>query len=186
VNDRANVFAIRGRLTKEVELKTGKTGVFYANFTLAVNKRYNDSSNANEVKDSTSYISCIAYAKNAENLAKFSKKGQQIEVDGDLVSYNKETSTGNTAMMQISVSRIVFGNHAGYSGRPSGDSSDAILSSSYVSPKNSPTRATANIKRITGDSLDYSDFSFESSSESSSESSGMTLRFLPKVNSNAE
>lgn len=69
-----NSVHIMGRITKDLELKYSKDGeTAILSFTVAVNR---------VKKDETDFISCKAFNKTAENIAKFFGKGRLIAVDG--------------------------------------------------------------------------------------------------------
>ena len=67
------VFLI-GRLTKNPELRSTKSGTSVCEFTIAVNRD----------KDNADFIKCICWNKLAENLSKYQTQGSQISVLGEL------------------------------------------------------------------------------------------------------
>lgn len=67
-----------GRLTRDPELKYTTNGIANVRFTLAVNRSYKDEQ-GNQQAD---FIKCIAWRNQAENMAKFLKKGALIGVEG--------------------------------------------------------------------------------------------------------
>lgn len=71
-----NTAIIMGRLTKDVEVKTTSSNepVSYANITLAVDYG----------KDMTDFINVTVWGAQAERLAEYKKKGDQILVQGAL------------------------------------------------------------------------------------------------------
>lgn len=71
-----NKVILMGRLTKDVEFRSGNTQV--ANFTLAVNRRF---SKQGEEKQAD-FISIVAFGKTAEFCNNYFKKGQQVLVVG--------------------------------------------------------------------------------------------------------
>ena len=73
-----NNVVLVGRLTKDPELKMTPSGIAVARFTLAVNRPF--TSQGGEKK--ADFINCIAWRKQAENLANFMRKGGQIGVTG--------------------------------------------------------------------------------------------------------
>ncbi len=80
-----NNIVLIGRMTKDPELKYTNTGKGNTRFTLAVSRN----------KDETDFINCIAWEKNAENIAEYFKKGSQIAVQGSIRtgSYEKDGRT---------------------------------------------------------------------------------------------
>lgn len=77
------VILTNGRLTKDVELKEAN-GLQIARFTVAVKRQFK--------KDEADFISCVAFGKRAETLAKFFEKGSPINIEGRLQtgSYEKD------------------------------------------------------------------------------------------------
>ena len=71
-----NKITLKGRLTAKPELKQTTTGITVANFTVAVNRRFN--------KDQTDFINCQAWKTTAEFVNKYFDKGQEILVVGEL------------------------------------------------------------------------------------------------------
>lgn len=63
-----------GRLTRDLELKTTKSGKSVCEFSLAVEAG----------KDQTDFIDCIAFDTLAENLATYQQKGNRIAVQGSI------------------------------------------------------------------------------------------------------
>lgn len=73
-----NRVVLVGRLTKDPELKYTQTGIAVCRFTLAVNQPFK--SEGGEQK--TDFIQCVAWRKQAENVANYLKKGSLAGVDG--------------------------------------------------------------------------------------------------------
>lgn len=71
-----NKITLKGRLTSKPELKQTTTGITVANFTVAVNRRFN--------KEQTDFINCQAWKTTAEFVNKYFDKGQEILVVGEL------------------------------------------------------------------------------------------------------
>jgi single-strand DNA-binding protein len=88
-----NAFTINGNLTKDVELRHLPNGKAVAKFVVAVNNIwYSDNGQKNEECD---FIPVTTYGKQAENDAKFLKKGIGVIVTGRIRSwYQAESSKG--------------------------------------------------------------------------------------------
>ena len=78
-----------GRITKDIELQTGKSGSEYCKFTVAVNRRKDKNG---ETK--ADFIDCTAFGKTAAFVAKYFKKGDGIAVEGALESDTYEAKDG--------------------------------------------------------------------------------------------
>ena len=81
-----------GRITRDPELKYTASNVAVASFSVAINRNYQ---NAQGEYDAD-FINCVAWRRQAENLARFVRKGQQIGIDGRLQTRNYQTPTGET------------------------------------------------------------------------------------------
>ena len=72
-----NKVILLGRLTKDPELKFAPgTGTAICTFTLAVKRMKKD--------DPADFINCVAFNKNAENIAQYMSKGRQIAIEGNI------------------------------------------------------------------------------------------------------
>ena len=76
-----NVVVIAGRLTQTPLLRQTASGKSVSSFTVAVNRR-----------DGADFINCVVWGSQAESLAQYKKKGDQIGVIGRLStrSYEKD------------------------------------------------------------------------------------------------
>lgn len=80
-----NSVQLIGRFVKDIDIRTANKKTVVANFTLAVN-RYDEK---------TDFISCVAFNKTAENLAKYTKKGDIIGLTGSIVTGSYENKKGD-------------------------------------------------------------------------------------------
>lgn len=85
-----NRVVLVGRLTKDVELKYTPSGIPMARFTIAVNRTFNNQEGEREAD----FVGCVAWRKQAENLANFMKKGNLIGVDGRIQTGSFEGQDG--------------------------------------------------------------------------------------------
>lgn len=85
-----------GRLTKDVDLRYTPQGKAVGNFTVAVNRPFKNQQTNEYDAD---FINCVAWGKQAENLANYMKKGNQIGVDGRLQSRTYENNQGQTVFV---------------------------------------------------------------------------------------
>lgn len=92
-----------GRLTKDIENRTTTSGISIAMFDLAVNSNFTDK----EGKLKTNFIRCRAYNKTADILFKYTKKGSQIGVEGEISTGSYENNEGKkTYYTEVLVSKI--------------------------------------------------------------------------------
>ena len=76
-----NIITLIGRLTRDVELSyVPNTGTAKADFALAVPRDFKNKDGEREVD----FIPVEFMGKNAENIAKYIKKGSQVAVQGNL------------------------------------------------------------------------------------------------------
>ena len=85
-----NRVVLVGRLTKDPELRYTPSGVPMARFTIAVNRTFSSQSGEKEAD----FIGCIAWRKQAENLANFMRKGSLIGVEGRIQTGSFEGQDG--------------------------------------------------------------------------------------------
>jgi len=85
-----NRVVLVGRLTKDPELKYTQTGIAVTRFTLAVNRAFQSASGEREAD----FISCVAWRKQAENVANFLKKGSLVGIDGRIQTGSFEGQDG--------------------------------------------------------------------------------------------
>jgi single-strand DNA-binding protein len=85
-----NRVVLVGRLTKDPELKYTQTGIAVTRFTLAVNRAFQSASGEKEAD----FISCVAWRKQAENIANFLRKGSLVGVDGRIQTGSFEGQDG--------------------------------------------------------------------------------------------
>ena len=80
-----------GRLTKDPELKYTQSNIAYVQFTIAVNRVFTNKEGEKEAD----FISCLVWRDQAENLAKYQRKGNQIAVEGriEVRSYDDKDGT---------------------------------------------------------------------------------------------
>ena len=93
-----------GRITKDIELQTGKTGSEYCKFTVAIDREKDKNGDKK-----TDFVDCTAFGKTAAFVAKYFKKGDGIVVEGRFESdtYDAKDGTKRTKW-GVSVDNIEF------------------------------------------------------------------------------
>ncbi|MEK9196867.1 single-stranded DNA-binding protein [Ureibacillus sp. FSL E2-3493] len=86
-----NRVVLVGRLTKDPELRYSPSGIAVCRFTVAVNRTFSNQQGEREAD----FIGCIAWRKQAENLANYMKKGNLIGVEGRIQTGSFEGQDGN-------------------------------------------------------------------------------------------
>ena len=94
-----------GRLTRDPELRTTPTGRNVCQFSIAVNRNF---TNANGEREAD-FINCVVWDKQAENLAKYQHKGNQIAVEGRIQTRNYDDKDGKRVYVtEILATNISF------------------------------------------------------------------------------
>ena len=100
-----NSIVLVGRTTKTIELKQNKNGTPYVQFTLAVNRLYKDEQGGQQAD----FITCVAWNKTAETMAKYVPKGTLIGVEGRLQVRSYENEAGvRQYLSEVLVNRFTF------------------------------------------------------------------------------
>lgn len=98
-----NRVVLTGRLTKDPEMKYTQTGIAVTRFTLAVNRAFKSS----EGEQQADFINCVAWRKQAENVANYLSKGSLVGVDGRIQTSNFEGQDGKRIFMTDVVAESV-------------------------------------------------------------------------------
>ena len=79
-----------GRLTKDPEVRYTSSNIAYARFTLAVNRTFAGPNGEREAD----FVQCITWRKQAENLARFVRKGSLVGVEGRIQTGSYDDKDG--------------------------------------------------------------------------------------------
>lgn len=85
-----NKAIIIGRLTRDPEMRTTTSGINSTSFTVAVSRTYSNQNGERE----TDFINCVAWRKQAENIAKYCTKGTQVAVEGRIQTRSYDAQDG--------------------------------------------------------------------------------------------
>lgn len=100
-----NNVTLVGRLTRDVDLRYTQNGKAVANFGLAVNRPFKNANGEYEAD----FINCQSWGKQAENLANYMKKGNQIGVVGRIQTRNYENNEGKRVYVtEVVAEQVVF------------------------------------------------------------------------------
>ncbi len=119
-----NKAIIIGRLTRDPEMRTTTSGVNSTTFTVAVSRNYTNQNGERE----TDFLNCVTWRKQAENVAKYCKKGTQVAVEGRIQTRSYDAQDGTKRY----VTEIIADNVTFLGGRGS-DVSDS--NNNYVGPE---------------------------------------------------
>ena len=85
-----NKVVLIGRLTRDPELRFSPgTGTAISRFTIAVNRRKKE-----DGTQEADFIPCISWGKQAENIANYQRKGNQIGICGRIQTRNYDGKDG--------------------------------------------------------------------------------------------
>ena len=96
-----NNFILQGRLVRDVEYGTTNSGVSYANFSVAWNEKYNEN-------EQQLFMNCKAWRGTADLLNKYFKKGDELVIEGKLVTETYEKDGQNKSSTRMVVDRVHF------------------------------------------------------------------------------
>ena len=93
-----------GRITKDIELQTGKTGSEYCKFTVAIDREKDKNGDKK-----TDFVDCTAFGKTAAFVQKYFKKGDGIIVFGRFESDKYTGKDGiNRTNWSVNVREVYF------------------------------------------------------------------------------
>lgn len=103
-----NRVIVVGNLTKDPQYFKTQSGISYARFTVAVNKKYGD-------KEEVSYIQCIAWRGAADYLNQYAKKGNTVAVEGHITtgSYDDKTTGKKVYTTDVTADNVKLLNGSG-------------------------------------------------------------------------
>ena len=79
------------RLARDPEMRTTMSGMNVTRFTIAVTRTYQDQNG----ERGADFINCVAWRKQAENIAKYCTKGTQVAVDGRIQTGSYDAQDGS-------------------------------------------------------------------------------------------
>ncbi|MCQ2409059.1 MAG: single-stranded DNA-binding protein [Clostridia bacterium] len=96
------VFLI-GNLTKDPEVASTSNGVKFCRFTLAVQRNY-----AKDGKKETDFLQVVVWRAQAENCAKYLKKGSKAAVSGSIQTRTYDGQDGKRYVTEIAADEVQF------------------------------------------------------------------------------
>ena len=140
-----NKVILIGRLTRDPELRTIASGNATTSFTVAVNRNFTNQNGEREAD----FINCVAWRKQAENVAKYCTKGSQVAVEGRIQTRNYDAQYGTKRYVtEVIADNVTFlSSRAGGSQIPESSSN----TSSYTANNAVPNNGMANNDIVTAD-----------------------------------
>ena len=97
-----NRIIIKGRLTRDPEMKTGGSGVEFCKFTVAVDRR-----NGKKEKEAD-FFDCTAFGKTGAAISQYMAKGREILVEGRMESSRSEKDGQKRTYWGLTVETFEF------------------------------------------------------------------------------
>lgn len=91
----------QGRLTRDIELKKTSSDIAYAEFSVAWSEKYKES-------ETKCFLRCKAWRSTAEFLQKYFSKGQEIGIEGHLVTEEWEKDGQKQSRTICQVDKVHF------------------------------------------------------------------------------
>ena len=131
-----NKVILIGRLARDPEMRTTPSGVATTSFTIAVQRNY-----ANAQRDrEADFISCVAWRKQAENIAKYCSKGSQVAVEGRIQTRNYDAQDGTKRY----VTEVIADNVSFLGGRSTSSESSSYAANNYNNVSNTNDSMSSN------------------------------------------
>ena len=128
-----NKIIIKGRLTRDPELKTGASGAEFCKFTVAVDRR--------KVKDKdqlTDFFDCTAFGSTGAAIAKYVPKGREILIEGRMESTKTEKDGQKRTWWGVTVDTFEFCGGRNDGGTAPEATKDAASGMEVVDPESLP------------------------------------------------
>lgn len=150
-----NKVILMGRVTRDPELKTTKSGLSVCRFSVAVDRPYQK-----KEKREVDFFTCTAWRKTAENIARFFPKGRMIAIEGSLQQRSWTDATGQKhSTVEVVVDRFYFtGEKATRAGSTTSPTSTAI-------PAAAPAKAPVATPSATSAADPFDDFYAQAGSQ---------------------
>ena len=113
-----NKVFIIGNLTRDPELKSLPSGTKVTNFSVATNRVWKDQ--AGQKQEATEYHNIVVFARQAETVAQYLKKGSNVLIEGRIQTRSWDAEDGGKRYKtEIVAERVQFGPKSG-GGSPTG------------------------------------------------------------------
>ena len=128
-----NKAIIIGNLTRDPEMKSLPSGIRVATFSLATNRVWKDKNGAKQ--ESVDYHNIVVFAKTAELVGQYLKKGQSALIEGRMQTRSWDDAAGvKKYRTEVVADRVQFGPKAGGGGAYSGAVSSTPVESVQDGP----------------------------------------------------
>ncbi|HHI81094.1 MAG TPA: single-stranded DNA-binding protein [Planctomycetes bacterium] len=128
-----NKVLLIGNLTRDVEMRATQGGTQVAKFGMAINRKWNSPNG--ESKESTCFVDCTAFGRQAEVLAKYVRRGSPLFVEGrlDFSTWTAQDGSKRSKLAVVVENFQFLGSGQGAGGRAGGaqGSSQASTGGNY-------------------------------------------------------
>lgn len=131
-----NKVILIGRLARDPEMRTTPSGVATTSFTIAVQRNYANAQGDREAD----FISCVAWRKQAENIAKYCSKGSQVAVEGRIQIRNYDAQDGTKRY----VTEVIADNVSFLGGLSTSSESSSYAANNYNNVSNTNDSMSSN------------------------------------------
>ncbi len=145
-----NKVILIGRLARDPEMRSTGSGVNTTTFTVAVTRAFTNQKGERDAD----FINCVAWRRQAENIAKYCTKGSQVAVEGRIQTRSYDAPDGTKRY----VTEIVADNVTFLNSKNSGNASQNV---SYASEAYQPDVPPMDIETTDISEDPYKDFGNE-------------------------
>ena len=132
-----NKVLLYGNLTRDPEIRALPSGQQVANFSLATNRTYTDKEGRKQ--EVVEYHNVVAFARQAEVIGQYMKKGRPLFVEGRLQTRTWEAEGKKNYRTEIVIDNFQFGPSAGPGMGGAGGGRDGGSSSTGSSASSAPS-----------------------------------------------
>ena len=130
-----NKVILIGRLSQDPEMRTTPNGVATTTFSVAVSRNFTNQNGERE----TDFFRCVAWRKQAENIARYCQKGSQVAVEGRLQNRSYDAQDGTKRYVtEVIADNVTFlgsrGDNANQSAAPQSNGSDVVVNNEQEDP----------------------------------------------------
>lgn len=148
-----NRSTILGNVTRDPETRTTNSGQSVVSFSVATSRRWKDQTSG-ELKESVEYHNCVAWAKLAQTVGSYVRKGSKVYVEGRLQTRSWDDPSGvKKYRTEIIADNVILLDKkgdlpAGQAGAPAASAPAAAPASDDTAQPATPTEDEINIEDI--------------------------------------
>lgn len=149
-----NRTVLAGRLVRDPELRYTSNGVAVSNFTLACNRPFKNQDGEQEAD----FIQCVAWRKQAENIANYMKKGSLVGIDGRIQTRSYEGQDGKMVYVtEVLAESIQFLESRNSSGNTNSSNQQSYQQNNQQYQQSQPQAQQPNLFEQQGQAINIQD-----------------------------